>query len=87
MALAIRKLKRVLEEQFSPPDKISLRNGDRIVGVVTSRRFRGMDTMQRQDLIHEILTTQLTPEARRHVLVIVAVTPEEEIANADDDDQ
>ena len=45
-----------------------------------------MDTMQRQDLIHEILEAGLTPQERRHVLLVVAVTPEEEIANSGDDD-
>jgi hypothetical protein len=41
--------------------------------------------MQRQNLIHDILATSLNAEERRHVLLIVAVTPEEEIANAGDD--
>jgi hypothetical protein len=43
-----------------------------------------MDTMQRQDLIHDILATNLTPKERRHVLLIVGVTPEEEVAYAGD---
>ncbi len=63
---------------------MDLRDDDRIIGVVTSKRFRRMDTMQRQDLIHDILATHLTDEERRHVLLIVAVTPEEEVANAAD---
>jgi hypothetical protein len=85
MGLAARKLRRVLKEQFPPPDKVSLRGAERIVGVVTSRRFRRMDTMQRQDLIHDVLRTRLTPQERREVLLIVGVTPEEEIANAGED--
>ncbi len=82
MAVTLRKLKRLLEERFPPPDKVDLRDEDGIIGVITSRRFRRMDTMRRQDLIHDILATGLHPEERRHVLVIVGVTPEEEIANA-----
>jgi stress-induced morphogen len=78
----VRKLKKVLEECFPPPDKVDLRDADRIIGVVTSKRFRRKDAMQRQDLIHDILATRLTEEERRHVLMIVAVTPEEEVANA-----
>ena len=81
MALA-RKLKRVLEQRFPPPDKIDLRDDDGIIGVVTSKRFRRLDTMQRQNLIHDILATQLTGDERRQVLLIVGVTPEEEVANA-----
>jgi hypothetical protein len=87
MALALRKLKRILEERFPPPDKVDLRDEDGIIGVVTSKRFRRLDTMQRQDLLHDLLTTNLSPEERRRVLVIVAVTSEEEIGNAGDEDR
>jgi stress-induced morphogen len=83
MALA-RKLKKILKENFSSPDKVNLRDDDGIIGVVTSKRFRRMDTMQRQDLIHDILATNLSGEERRQVLVIVGVTPEEEAADAED---
>jgi hypothetical protein len=86
MAAALRKLRRILEEQFPPPDKVDLRDEDGIIGVVTSRRFRRLDTMRRQDLIHDILATHLSPPERRRVVLIVAVTPEEELANAGDDD-
>lgn len=81
-----RNLKRVLEAQFPPPDKVTLRDDDGIIGIVTSQRFRRMDTMQRQDLIHDLLTAGLTPQERRQVVLIVAVTPEEEIANSGADD-
>jgi stress-induced morphogen len=80
----VRKLKKVLKEHFPPPDKVELRDDDRIIGVVTSKRFRQMDSMQRQDLIHDILANHLTMEDQRHVLMIVCVTPEEELANAAD---
>ena len=80
----MRKLKKILEERFPPPDKVDLRDEDGIIGVVASQRFRKLDTMQRQELIHDLLATHLNSEERRHVLLIVAVTPEEEIANARD---
>lgn len=83
----IRKLKKILEEHFPSPDKIKLRDGDGIIGIITSKRFRRLDVMQRQDLIHDILATRLSAEERRHVLLIVAVTPEEEAANAADKDE
>ncbi len=83
----VRKLKKFLQERFPLPDKVDLRDDDRIIGVVTSKRFRRLDTMQRQNLIHDILATHLTEEERRHVLLIVAVTPEEEAASADVEDE
>jgi hypothetical protein len=82
----VRKLKKILEERFPLPDKVDLREDDGVIGVVTSKRFRRMDTMQRQDLIHDILATYLTGEERRDVLLIVGVTPEEEVANGDAED-
>ena len=81
----VRKLKKILEECFPPPDKVNLRDEDGIIGIVTSKRFRRMDTMQRQDLIHDRLEDRLTADERRHVVIIVAVTPEEEIAYAEDE--
>lgn len=80
----IRKLKTILEDRFPSPDKVKLRDEDGIIGIITSKRFRRLDVMQRQDLIHDILATQLNPDERRHVVLIVAVTPEEEAANAAD---
>jgi hypothetical protein len=81
----VRKLKKILEEEFPPPDKVNLRGDDGIIGVVTSKRFRRLDTMQRQDLIHNILASHLTGAERRNVVMIVGVTPEEEVANAGDE--
>jgi stress-induced morphogen len=86
MAVA-RKLRRILKEHFPPPDKVELRDKERIIGIVTSKRFRRKDSMRRQDLIHDILSNELTKEERRQVLMIVAVTPEEELAYSVDDDQ
>lgn len=86
MAVA-RKLKKILEEQFPSPDKVKLRDDDGIIGIVTSKRFRRLDPMQRQDLIFDILASHLSPEERRHVVLIVAVTPEEDAAYAADKDE
>ena len=82
----VRKLQKVLEERFPPPDKVDLRDDNGILGVVTAKRFRRMDTMQRQNLIHDLLATHLTGEERRQVVLIVGVTPEEAVANARTED-
>jgi hypothetical protein len=85
--MVIRKLKKILEDSFPPPDKVQLREHDGVIGIITSKRFRRMDTMQRQDLIHDILTSNLTASERQQVVIIVGVTPEEELANAVDDNE
>ena len=82
-----RKLKKLLKEQFPSPDNVEFRKGTPIVGIVTSKQFRRMDGMQRQDVIFDLLEKNLTKEEQREVLMIVAVTPEEAIAySATDDD-
>lgn len=52
---------------------VRLEDGDGISGFVVSSRFRGMPALDRQELIED----SLTPEQRRQVLMIAAVTPEE----------
>lgn len=75
------KLKRILKEQFPEPDEVELRGDeDGIIGIVTSKRFRRMSTRRRQDVIHDLLEMQLSPQELRRVLIIVAVTPDEKLA-------
>jgi hypothetical protein len=38
-----------------------------------------METIDRINLVWDVLESGLTPEERRHVLTLVPVTPEEEI--------
>ena len=73
----LRRLERALTGQFPPPDTVELKDHDGIIGVVTSARFAGMDTIDRQNLIGDIVATNLSPDERRRVLVIVGVTPDE----------
>jgi hypothetical protein len=81
-----RKLKKILEEQFPKPDKVELREGNPIVGIVTSKQFSRMEIMKRQDLLFGLLRKNLTEKEQRDVLMIVAVTPEEAIAYSADMD-
>jgi hypothetical protein len=73
----VRKLKEVLTRRFPPPATVRLDDEDGIFGVVTSTAFSRMETMDRQKLIEGLLATNFTPEERRRVLIIVAVTPDE----------
>jgi hypothetical protein len=78
----IRKLRRILVEAFPPPDSVKLRKDPGIIGIVTSSRFRNLDTLDRQTLIENVLHTHnLSADERRRILIIVAVTPEEEAAH------
>jgi hypothetical protein len=66
-----------LTERFPPPDTVKLEDHNGIIGVITSAGFARMDTIDRQNLIADILKGNLTPEERRRVQIIVAVTPDE----------
>lgn len=76
-SLLVRKLERELSRRFPPPAKVELQENDGIIGVITSLEFARMDTIDRQNLIGDLLATRLTADERRHVQVIVGVTPDE----------
>ncbi|HBI41324.1 MAG TPA: hypothetical protein DDY78_00510 [Planctomycetales bacterium] len=73
----LRKLKRILTEEFPAPDKVRLEDHDGVIGSISSERFKQMDSMDRHDLIHKILAAHLTPEEMRKIQVIVGVTHKE----------
>ncbi len=73
----LRKLQRVLAKRFPAPATVKLEEREGIIGIITSDQFSGMETIDRQDLIGEIIAPHLTPEERHRVQVIVAVTPQE----------
>jgi hypothetical protein len=73
----VRKVARVLTQQFPPPATVKLDDHDGIIGVITSGRFAGMETIDRQNLIGDILASRLSQEEQRRVQVIVGVTPDE----------
>jgi hypothetical protein len=73
----LRKLKNVLAQRFPSPATVKLEDHDGIIGVITSAEFAGMETIDRQDLIGDIVETSLSADERRRVQVIVGVTPDE----------
>ncbi len=73
-----RRLENVLTQRFPLPATVRLEDQDGIIGVVTSSEFAGMETIDRQNLIGEIVEAHLEPLERRRVQVIVGITPDEE---------
>ncbi|HVA45998.1 MAG TPA: hypothetical protein VNH11_06385 [Pirellulales bacterium] len=73
----VRKLEKMLVKRFPAPATVKLDDHDGIIGVITSDRFSGMETIDRQNLIGQIIDDHLTKEERRQVQVIVGVTPDE----------
>jgi hypothetical protein len=73
-----RKLMTRLRRYFPPPDKVALRGDGGITGVVTSTRFRGLDDIDRINLVWGAIDGGLTAEEKREIAMIEAITPEEE---------
>ena len=77
----LKKVTKILRDSFPLPAVIDLDDDDGIIGAVISKRFRGMDAVDRVKIIWDILDKSLTPTERRRVVTIVPVAPEEEIAH------
>lgn len=77
----VEKARRLLKQAFPRPDKVQLRDEEGLLGVVTSARFQGLDSIDRQQLIWDALDKHLSPEEKKHVVIIIAVTPREEVAH------
>jgi hypothetical protein len=73
----LRKLEKVLVKRFPAPAAVRLEDYNGIIGVITSAAFAGMESIDRQSLIGDIVESHLSPEERRQVQVIVGVTPDE----------
>ena len=73
----LRKLEKLLAKKFPPPASVKLEDHDGIIGVITTTKFAGMETIDRQNWIGEIMEEYLTPEERGHVQVVIGVTPDE----------
>jgi hypothetical protein len=66
--------------RYLPVEHLRLQEEDGISGFVVSSEFQGMSSLDRQELIDKALnegSDALTPEERRRVLMIAALTPVE----------
>lgn len=81
MGNLIKKIRRSLRQLFPPPDRVRLRDEDGIIGVVVSKRFEGLESLDRINMIWDHLEKELTSEERKQIVIILAVTPFEEMAH------
>jgi hypothetical protein len=79
----LQKLRTVLTESFPPPDEVKLKDpdGNGVVGVVVSTRFRRVNMRDRRRKVEKVLRENLSPEELRQVVILVPVTPEEQKDN------
>ena len=74
------KIAAVLKAAFEPED-LMLDDSDGLGGYITSAKFRGFDSLDRQKMLDKALRAPgsgLTKAELREILVIAALTPEEQ---------
>ena len=81
MAKVLNKIRTALQRTFPPPDRIDLRDEDGIIGVVVSSKFKNMDSMDRIDMVWDVLDKHLSTDEKKQIVIMIAVTPQEEIAH------
>ena len=52
-----------------------------IIGAVISKRFEGLEAIDRINIIWDLFEKGLTRDERKHIVTVVTVTPLEEIAH------
>ena len=82
METVVKKPNRILKQAFPRPDKVLLEDDKGIIGRVVSDRFKGLDSMERLKMIWDVLDRHLTAEERRRIVIILAITPTEELAHS-----
>jgi acid stress-induced BolA-like protein IbaG/YrbA len=70
------KVKSILEAGFAPAE-VATSTRDALVFFIYSDRFAGMDDMDRQDAIWDLLQKTLDSSEQRAVSIVVALTPKE----------
>lgn len=73
----LKKLEKALIRRFPRPATVELEDDDGIIGVISSTAFAGVDSIDRQNQIGELIASCLTREEQRRIQIIVGVTPDE----------
>jgi acid stress-induced BolA-like protein IbaG/YrbA len=74
-----RKIEQILKKGFPSQSSLNIRNDNGIIGVLVSAEFEGLEAIDRQNKIWEVLESSLSPEEQRQIQIIVAATPEEQL--------
>lgn len=78
------KIESILRQRFQAPAQVIIQNDNGIMGTVTSEEFHGLETLDRLNLIWDVLTPCLSRAERREVSIIVPKTPQEEELDRED---
>jgi hypothetical protein len=74
----LKKVTRIFTKEFRPPNRVDLWDEDGVFGIIVSNRFKGTESMDRVNIIWDLLEEHLTEKERSRIVTIVGVTPLEE---------
>jgi acid stress-induced BolA-like protein IbaG/YrbA len=78
------KIINALLEKFSSEEiRIEDVDSDKVLGFIVSDKFISLDEEARQDMIWEHLRKYLNSQERTHIIALIALTQEEEMAYSD----
>jgi acid stress-induced BolA-like protein IbaG/YrbA len=81
MATVAEKVKTALLERFSEQELLLEPEGEgeagKVLGLIVSSRFEGLDDEQRQDLIWDLLRGRLDAREQTRITALLTLTPEE----------
>jgi len=84
MASITEKVKNALLEKFSSEEiRLEDVDSDKVLGFIISDKFLILDYEARQDMIWEHLRKYLNSQERAHIIALIALTQEEELAYSD----
>lgn len=83
MDTVLAKVRRALRQKFPRPASIKLNKEHGVYGVIVSSEFEGLESRARIDMIMDHLDGSLTPQERKKVTAIFAMTPEEHALHAE----
>ena len=76
------KVDRILRNAFPELEWLDIQDDDGIIGVLVSPTFEGLEAIDRQNMIWDVLDQALEPDEKRQIQIIVAATPEEHMGHA-----
>jgi acid stress-induced BolA-like protein IbaG/YrbA len=78
------KIINALLEKFSSEEiRLEDVDSDKVLGFIVSDKFISLDEEARQDMIWEHLRKYLNSQERTHIIALIALTQEEEMAYSD----
>jgi stress-induced morphogen len=76
------KIERILRAAFPEQQSlVDIQDDDGIIGMLVSPKFEGLEAIDRQNMIWDVLDRSLEAAEKRQIQIIVTATPEEHLGH------